>query len=109
MTFRLRFLFVCILALIFSGETFARTSNPNTKAKAAGHVNESVRAQKRMAHLRHKRAASAKKSAAHTTAAKTTGTKTATAKTVATRTATAKLTAAKATTATATAARPASV
>jgi beta-lactamase class D len=110
MTFRLRFLFVCILALIFSGETFARTSNPNTKAKAAGHVNESVRAQKRMAHLRHKRAASAKKSAAHTTAAKTATAHSAVAKTVATtKTTTAKLTAAKATSATATAARPASV
>jgi len=100
MTFRLRFLFVCILALIFSGETFARTSNPNTKAKAAGHVNESVRAQKRMAHLRHKRAAKKR--------AVTASAKTAAAKTVATKT-TAKLTSAKATTATATAARPASV
>jgi penicillin-binding protein 2 len=113
MTFRLRFLFVCIISLIFSGETFARTSNPTTKAKPAGRVNESARAQKRMAHLRHKRAtkkrtttaASTKTAGAKTAGTKITGTKIATAKTAGT--ASAKLTAAKATTATATAARPA--
>jgi penicillin-binding protein 2 len=107
MTFRLRFLFVCILALIFSGETFARTSNPTTKAKPAGSVNESVRAQKRMARLRHKRAAKkhATTATAKTAGVKTAGTKIATAKTAGT--ATAKLTSAKATSTTAAAARPA--
>lgn len=97
MTYRLRFLFVCTLALVFSGTIFARSSNPTTKAKPAGHVNESQRAQKRMARLRHKRAA---RKTTHTASAKAVAAKAASAST-------AKLTSAKATSTTAAAVRPA--
>ena len=57
MTFRLR-LFVLIAAtLVFAGASYARTSSTTTKSKSAGHVTESAHAQKRMARLRHQRAA----------------------------------------------------
>jgi beta-lactamase class D len=89
MTFRLRLLVLFVSTLISSGALLGRSSSPTTKAKATGHVTESARAQKRMARLRHQRAAQR-----HTVA------RSATAKATA-----AKATAAKATTARATAAK----
>jgi beta-lactamase class D len=89
MTFRLRLLVLFVSTLISSGALLGRSSSPTTKAKATGHVTESARAQKRMARLRHQRAAQK-----HTVA------RSATAKATA-----AKATAAKATTARATAAK----
>jgi penicillin-binding protein 2 len=78
MTFRLRLLVLFVSTLVMSSALFARSSSPTTKAKSSGHVTESARAQKRMARLRHQRAA--KKAAHSATAAKATTAKSATAK-----------------------------
>jgi beta-lactamase class D len=91
MTFRLRLLVLFVSTLILSGGLWARSSSttPTTKAKSSGHITESARAQKRMARLRHQRAAkkhtvarstSARSAAAKATATKASG-KTATVKT----------------------------
>jgi beta-lactamase class D len=75
MTFRLRLLVLVVSTLILSGALLARSSSPTTtKAKASGHVTESARAQKRMARLRHQRAAK-KHTVAHAAAAKATNAK----------------------------------
>src|SRR5690349_21028609 len=70
MTFRLRLLVLFVSSLVLSGAVFARSSSPTTttKAKSSGHVTESARAQKRMARLRHQRAAK-KHVVAHSAAA----------------------------------------
>jgi len=58
MTFRLRLSVFFVSTLVLSGALFARSSSPTTtKTKSSGHVTESARAQKRMARLRHQRAA----------------------------------------------------
>jgi penicillin-binding protein 2 len=59
MTFRLRLLifFVSIFGLSSGSFGLAASSSTTAKAKASGHVTESAHAQKRMARLRHKRAA----------------------------------------------------
>ncbi|MGC2743836.1 MAG: penicillin-binding transpeptidase domain-containing protein [Candidatus Angelobacter sp.] len=58
MTFRLRLLVFIVSIFGLSTVSFARTSSTTTtKTKAGGHVTENSRAQKRMARLRHKRAA----------------------------------------------------
>ncbi|MGZ4890501.1 MAG: hypothetical protein ACXWBH_15070, partial [Candidatus Angelobacter sp.] len=58
MTFRLRLLVLFVSSLVLSSASFARSSSTTTtKSKVSGHVTESARAQKRMARLRHKRAA----------------------------------------------------
>jgi beta-lactamase class D len=79
MTFRLRVLvfFISIFALSSGSFGLASSTNSTTKTKAGGHVTENARAQKRMARLRHNRAAkrhlAATKSAnARTTAARST-------------------------------------
>ncbi len=73
MTLRLRFLFVAVLVFVVSTALFAAATSssttPNTKSKSAGHVTENARAQKRLAKLRHHRAAK-KRAVARTTAAK---------------------------------------
>jgi penicillin-binding protein 2 len=83
MTLRLKILFVAVLFFVVSTALFAAASssstNPNTKAKSAGHVTENARAQKRLAKLRHHRAArqhtAARAAAAKTTSAKATSAK----------------------------------
>lgn len=81
MTFRLRLLVLFVSTLILSGGLWARSSSttPTTKAKSSGHITESARAQKRMARLRHQRAAKkhtvARSTAARSAAAKATATK----------------------------------
>ena len=58
MTFRLRLIVLFVSTLILSGSLLARSSSTTpTKAKSSGHVTESARAQKRIARLRHQRAA----------------------------------------------------
>lgn len=58
MTLRLRFLLFAVLASISSTALFAGPSSASTtKPRTSGHVTESTRAQKRMARLRHHRAA----------------------------------------------------
>ena len=58
MTFRLRLLVLFVSSLIFSSASFARSSSTTTtKSKSTGNVTENARAQKRMARLRHNRAA----------------------------------------------------
>jgi beta-lactamase class D len=95
MTLRLRFLFVAVLFFVVSTALLAAASSSsttrNTKNKSAGNVTENARAQKRLAKLRHHRAARRHATAAKTTAAKST---------------TAKATSAKATSARAVAAGP---
>ncbi|HEY2497496.1 MAG TPA: penicillin-binding transpeptidase domain-containing protein [Candidatus Angelobacter sp.] len=67
---KLRLFVLFVSTLVFSGASFARTSSTTTaKAKSSGHVTESAHAQKRMARLRHKRAA-ARHATAHGTKAK---------------------------------------
>src|SRR5882724_8681334 len=83
MTFRLLVLFVS--SLVISSASFARSSSTTTtKSKVNGHVTESARAQKRMARLRHQRAArihlAAKSSAAPATAARATAARATTAR-----------------------------
>ncbi|HET8887338.1 MAG TPA: penicillin-binding transpeptidase domain-containing protein [Candidatus Angelobacter sp.] len=85
MTFRLRLLVCFVSSLVLSGAMFARSSSATTtKAKSSGHVTESARAQKRMARLRHQRAAKkhtvARSAAARTANTKATAAKAATAK-----------------------------
>lgn len=81
MTLRLRLLVLVVSSLVLSSASFARSSSTTTtaKAKATGHITESVRAQKRMARLRHKRASrrhlAARTAAVRSTRAKATGTK----------------------------------
>jgi beta-lactamase class D len=80
MTFRLRLLVFFASSLVLSSASFARSSStPTTKSKSSGHVTENAHAQKRMARLRHKRAAKrhvvARAAAARTTSAKATGAK----------------------------------
>jgi penicillin-binding protein 2 len=78
MTFRLRLFVFFVSTLVLSSATFARSSSTtNTKSKTTGHVTESARAQKRMARLRHKRAAR-RRVTAKATGARLTTTKTAT-------------------------------
>jgi len=68
MTFRLRLIVFLVSTLVLSGALLARSSSTTpTKAKTSGHVTESARAQKRMARLRHQRAAK-KHAVAHTAA-----------------------------------------
>jgi len=58
MTLRLRILIFTVFVFVLSSALFARSSSTTTtKTKSSGHVTESVRAQKRMARLRHQRAA----------------------------------------------------
>src|SRR5882724_3184010 len=76
MTFRL--LVLIVSSLVLSSASFARSSSTTTtKSKVNGHVTESARAQKRMARLRHQRAArrhlAAKSAAARATTARATG------------------------------------
>ncbi|HZE81932.1 MAG TPA: penicillin-binding transpeptidase domain-containing protein [Candidatus Polarisedimenticolia bacterium] len=78
MTFRLRLLVLIVSSLVLSSASFARSSSTTTtKSKVNGHVTESARAQKRMARLRHQRAArrhlAAKSAAARATTARATG------------------------------------
>src|SRR5689334_13913862 len=80
MTFRLRLLVFFVCTLILSGAVFARSSSTTTtKTKSSGHVTESARAQKRMARLRHQRAAKkhtvARSATAKAATAKATATK----------------------------------
>lgn len=80
MTFRLRLLVIFVSSLILSSASFARSSSTTTtKSKVNGHVTESARAQKRMARLRHQRAArkhlATKSAAARATTARATGAK----------------------------------
>jgi penicillin-binding protein 2 len=90
MTFRLRLLvfFVSIFVLFSASSAFASSTSPNgpsttTKSKSTGHVTESARAQKRLARLRHQRAArkhlaarsAARASSARVISARATGTK----------------------------------
>src|ERR1041384_84479 len=79
MTFRLRLLVFFVCSLVLSSASFARSSStPNTKAKSSGNVTENAHAQKRMARLRHKRAAKrhvAARSASHAATAKVSRTK----------------------------------
>ncbi len=80
MTFRLRILFVAVVSFILSSALFAAPASSSTtsKSKSAGHVNENARAQKRLARLRHHRAAAHRRAtAAHSTTAKTAAAKTA--------------------------------
>jgi beta-lactamase class D len=73
MTFRLRLLALFVSTLILSGSLLARSSSTTpTKTKSGGNVTESARAQKRMARLRHQRAA---KKATHSAAARSASTK----------------------------------
>ena len=94
MTLRLKTLFVAVLFFVVSTALFAAASSsstsPNTKAKSAGHVTENARAQKRLAKLRHHRAAR------RHTAARTTATKATAAKTTSAKATSAKATSAKA-------------
>ncbi|HEX3092190.1 MAG TPA: penicillin-binding transpeptidase domain-containing protein [Candidatus Angelobacter sp.] len=72
MTFRLRLLVLFASTLISSSALLARSSNTTTtKTKSSGHVTESARAQKRMARLRHQRAAK-KHAVAHSATARST-------------------------------------
>ncbi len=79
MTFRLRLLVFFVCSLVLSSASFARSSSTATKAKPSGNVTESARAQKRMARLRHKRAARrhvvARSATARSTTARATGAK----------------------------------
>ena len=79
MTFRLRLLVFFVCSLVLSSASFARSSSTTTKAKPSGNVTESARAQKRMARLRHKRAARrhvvARSATARSTTARATGAK----------------------------------
>src|SRR5260221_13884496 len=80
MTFRLRLLVLVVSSLVLSSASFARSSSTTTtKSKVNGHVTENARAQKRMARLRHPRAArrhlAAKSASAHATTARATGAK----------------------------------
>src|ERR1051326_3517347 len=80
MTFRLRLLVFFVSTLILSSALFARSSSTTTtKTKSSGHVTESARAQKRMARLRHQRAAKkhtvARSATARSTTTKATATK----------------------------------
>ena len=70
MTFRLRVLvfFISIFALSSGSFGAASSTNSTTKTKAGGHVTENARAQKRMARLRHNRAAKRHLAAKSTTA-----------------------------------------
>ena len=75
MTFRLRLLVFIVSIFGLSTGSFARTSSTTTtKTKAGGHVTENAHAQKRIARLRHKRAAkrhlAAKSNAAHSATAR---------------------------------------
>jgi penicillin-binding protein 2 len=107
MTLRLRILFVAVVSFILSTALFAVTSSSSTstKTKSAGHVTENARAQKRLAKLRHHRAArhnvaarstAPKTTAAKATAAKSTPPKSTTPKSTTQKSATAKATSAKA-------------
>jgi penicillin-binding protein 2 len=83
MTFRLRLLVFFVCSLTLSSASFARSSSTTTtKSKSNGHVTENAHAQKRMARLRHKRAAkrhvTVRSSAARSTTARATGAKTST-------------------------------
>jgi penicillin-binding protein 2 len=81
MTFRLRLFVFFVSTLVLSSASFARSSSTTTtaKTKSSGHVTESARAQKRMARLRHQRAArkhlATKSASARATTARATGTK----------------------------------
>ena len=89
MTFRLRLLvfFVSIFVLFSASSAFASSTSANgpstTKSKSTGHVTESARAQKRLARLRHQRAArkhlaarsAARSGSARLVSARATGTK----------------------------------
>jgi beta-lactamase class D len=76
MTLRLRILFVAVVSFVLSTALFAAPASSSTtsKSKSAGHVTENARAQKRLARLRHHRAAQ-RRAAARSTAAKTTSAK----------------------------------
>ena len=93
MTFRLRLLVFFVSSLILSSASFARSSSTSTttKSKTSGEVTETAHAQKRMARLRHKRAAKR-----HLAATKSTTTRTTAARSAKARPATAKATRAKA-------------
>jgi penicillin-binding protein 2 len=81
MTFRLRILVFVVSSLVLSSASFARSSSTSTttKSKVSGHVTENAHAQKRMAHLRHKRATKrhvvARSAPARSTTARATGAK----------------------------------
>ncbi|HKV95594.1 MAG TPA: penicillin-binding transpeptidase domain-containing protein [Candidatus Angelobacter sp.] len=78
MTLRLRILFFVVLSFILCTTLFAAPSSTNTstKSKSAGHVTESVRAQRRLARLRHHRAVARRRAAARRAAStKTTAAK----------------------------------
>ena len=97
MTFRLRLIVFFVSTLVLSGALLARSSSTTpTKAKSSGHVTESTRAQKRMARLRHQRAAKKHTVAHSATTAKAAATKAsitkASAKAATTKSATAKAT-----------------
>jgi penicillin-binding protein 2 len=79
MTFRLQLFIFFVSIFGLSSGSFALTSSSSsttTKVKASGHVTENARVQKRMARLRHKRAArrhvAARSATARTTTAKAT-------------------------------------
>ena len=91
MTFRLRLLVFFVSSLLLSSASFARSSSTSTKSKAGGEVTENARAQKRMARLRHKRAAKR-----HLAATKSTTTRTTAARSAKARPTTAKVTRARA-------------
>jgi beta-lactamase class D len=74
MKFRLPLFVVFVSTLVFSGASFARSaaSESTTKSKSSGHITESARAQKRVARLRHQRAAARRHVAAKSTSARST-------------------------------------
>jgi len=91
MTLRLRILFFVVLSFILSTALFGASSSPSTssKTKASGQVTETARAQKRLAKLRHHRAA--RRSAARTTAARATSAKATSARATAVKATTVKI------------------
>jgi len=74
MIFRLRLLVFVVFALVLSGAAHALASSTTTTKKSHGEVTESAHAKKRMAHLRHHRAARrhvvAKSASVHATSAR---------------------------------------
>src|SRR5262245_7543481 len=91
MTLRLRTLFFVVLSFILSTALFGASSSPSTssKTKTVGPVTETARAQKRLAKLRHHRAA--RRSAARTTAARATSVKATSARATAVKATTVKI------------------
>src|SRR5215467_14567468 len=77
MTLRLRFLFLAVIFFVVSTGLFAgpASTNTNSKSKSTGHVTENARAQKRLAKLRHHRAAKKRATAAKAASAKATSAK----------------------------------